>query len=199
MKNSILFEEIRKKIENSRFYSIENKYRYFVYPYKGLEPIKPAEMNYLGGIIAKKISNDVDLLFTFETDGIFVTYSVASLLNKPLVVARAFHYNLKNPMRLTQETGYYTRELFFSLGDKDVKKVAIIDCIHSTGGSVKSAIKLFSKLGIEVEGVYVVINKPDYNDKKFLEKIKDKFFAIYDVKIIGSHLKVDQSKYLGGF
>src|SRR3989344_4278548 len=190
-----MFEKIKNKIENSKVYIASNDYRYFVYPYKGLTPMEPAEINYLGKTIAKKISKDIDLLFTFETDGIFITSSVSSALGKPMVVARKFHYNLKNPIRLVQRSGYFKRNLFFSLGDYDIKKVAIIDCIHSTGGSIKAAMKVFDTLGIDVDSVYVVINKVDYNDGDFLKKIKDKFFALYDVEIFDNHVRAYKSKY----
>ena len=190
-----MFEKIKKKIEKSKVYQTENGYKYFVYPYKGLTPTDPKELNYLAKIIAKRISKDVDLLFTFETDGIFITYPVSSLLDKPFVCARKFHYNLEKPVKLSQKTGYYKRDLFFSLNGCNKRKVAIIDCVHSTGGSIKGAIKIFKKLIIEVAGIYVVVNKVDYNDKTFLKKIKNKFFAIYDVKIINDKVVACRSKF----
>lgn len=190
-----MFEKIRKKIEKSAVYQTKNGYKYFVYPFKGLTPIDPQEFIYLAKVIAKKISKDIDFIFTFETDGIFIASPVSFLLNKPLLCARKFHYNLANPIKLTQKTGYYKRDLFFSLNGCDSRKVAVIDCVHSTGGSIKGALRIFKKLKIEVTGIYVIINKINYNDKSFLKKIKNKFFAIYDVKIINDRVSAYRSKF----
>jgi len=190
-----MFEKIRKKIEHSKVYKTNNGYKYFVYPYKGLEPVDPKEINYLAKIVASRIDKDVDLLFTFEIDGIFITSAISLLTGKPLVAARKFHYNLKNPIKLIQQSGYYKRNLFFSLEGYNIKKVAIIDCIHSTGGSIKAALKLFDEIGADVRGIYVVVNKINYNDHDFLKRVKNKFFAIYDVEIIDNNLKVYKSKY----
>lgn len=191
-----MFEKIKEKIKNSIVYKTGDNYKYFVYPYKGINPIDPKEINYLGDIISLKIKKDVDFLFTFETDGIFIAYSVASILNKPLVVARKFHYNFKNPTKLVQQTGYYKRNLFFSINDCNFKKVAIIDCVYSTGGSIGAALKTFNNLNIEVVNVCVVINKINYNNSEFFRDIENKFFAVYDVEIKDNNdIRVNKSEY----
>jgi adenine/guanine phosphoribosyltransferase-like PRPP-binding protein len=189
-----IFEKIRARIEESRVYQAANNYQYFIYPYKGISPINPKELDYLASLIAKKISKDIDFIFSFEMDGVFTAYRTASLLKKPFVCARAFHYNLKKPIKLKQKTGYYEREMFFSLGKLKAKKVAIVDCIYSTGGSIQAAIKKFEKLKINVTNVCVVVNKINNNEAP-LNKIKDKFFAVFDAEIIDKKIIVCQSKF----
>lgn len=176
-------------------YKTENGYEYFVYPYKGITPIDSKEINYLAEIFNSKIPKDVDLIFTVETDGIFLALPVSSLSEKPLVVARIFNYNMTNFFQFTQETGYYKRELFFSFDLNKIKKVAIVDCILSTGGTLKAAIDLFKKLGVEVEGIYVVINKINYSDTKFLDQIKNRLFAVFDAEVNEGSIIIDKSKY----
>lgn len=191
-----MFEKILKRIENSPVYATENGYKYFLYPYKGIEPIYPAEIKYLAKAIAKKIDKSIDLLFTFETDGICLASAVSLITGKPLVIARKFHYNVENCVKFSQKTGYYERMMYFSLNNyQKVNKVVIIDCINSTGGSIKAAIKEFKKLEIKVAGVCVAINKTNYSDKSLMKKIKNKFFAVYDVKILKNAVKVVRSKY----
>ena len=189
------FESIRKRLSEMPIYKTENGYEYFVYPYKGITPIDSKEINYLAEIFNSKIPKDVDLIFTVETDGIFLALPLSSLSEKPLVVARIFNYNVTNFFQFTQETGYYKRELFFSFDLNKIKKVAIVDCILSTGGTLKAAIDLFKKLGVEVEGIYVVINKINYSDTKFLDQIKDRFFAVFDAEIKEDSIVVNKSKY----
>ena len=190
-----MFEFIKKKLSEMPLYKTENGYEYFVYPYKAITPIDDKEIKYLAEIFVSEIPKDVDLIFTVETDGIFLALPVASLLEKPLVVARKFSYNMSNVFQLTQETGYYKRELFFSFDLNKVKKVAIIDCVLSTGGTIKATIDLFNRLKVEVVGVYVVINKINYSDTKFLDQIKDRLFAVFDIEINKNNVIVNKSKY----
>lgn len=190
-----LFEKIKTRLEQSRVYKTENGYEYFVYPYKGLIPTNPSELDYVAKIISKKIRTDVDFIFTFEMDGVLTAYKVASLLKKPFVCAKSFHYNIPGPIVINQKTGYYNREMFFSLDGLKPKRVAIVDCIHSTGGSIKAALKIFAQLNIEVTNICVVVNKKNYNNTKFLNKIEDKFFAIFDAKILDGKVVVNKSQF----
>lgn len=76
-----------------------------------------------------------------------------------------------------------------------LKKIAIIDCVLSTGGTIKAIIDLFNKLKIEMVGVYVVINKINYSNTKLLDQIKDRLFAVFDVEINKNNVVVNKSKY----
>lgn len=189
-----MIEKIKKNIKSSRIYNIKN-YKYFVYPYKGITPINSEEIKYLSNIIASKIPKDTDLIFSVEVDGIFTALPVAILLGKPLVIARSFDYRMPKSFHFTQKTGYYERQLYFNFDPQKVKKVSIVDCILSTGGTIRSAINLFNKMGIQVEGIYTVINKVDYFDIKLLSQIKSRFFSIFDVKIEGKNIIVVKSKF----
>lgn len=197
LKNNMndIFEIIRQNLEKAPVYKTENNYQYFIYPYKGLTPANPKELDYLARLMAKNIGKEVDLIFSFEMDGALLAYKVASLLNKPFVCAKSFYYNLKNIIKFKQKTGYYSREVFFSLGDLQVKKVAIVDCLYSTGGSISAAVKVFDKLGITVSTVCVAVNKLNYHNQKYFQKIKAKFFAIYDVEIKESRVKAVKSRF----
>jgi hypothetical protein len=44
-------------------------------------------------------------------------------------------------------------------------------------------------------GVYVVINKINYSDTKFLDQIKDRLFAVFDIEINKNNVIVNKSKY----
>jgi len=189
------FKNIKKRLEAMPLYKTENGYEYFVYPYKGITPIDDKEINYLAKTISSKISKNVDIIFSVEIDGIFTALPVAVLLGKPLVVARTFDYKMSNSFHFTQKTGYHKRDLFFYFDFKKIKEVAIVDCIVSTGGTLKAVLTSFKKLGVKVEGIYVVVNKLNYSDIEFLDKIKDRFFAIFDVEIKNKSLIVKKSKY----
>lgn len=189
------FEAVKRRLEEMQTYKTENGYEYFVYPYKGITPINDKEIKYLAKIIASKISRDVDLIFSVETDGIFTALPVAMSLGKPLVVARSFDYKMHKFFHFTQRTGYHERELYFYFDPQKVKKVAIIDCILSTGGTIKASVNLFKKLGVEVEGIYTVINKINYSDATLIQEITDKFFSLFDVEIKQFGIIVSKSRY----
>ena len=189
------FESVKRRLEGMQIYKTENGYEYFVYPYKGITPINNKEIKYIARSIASKISKDVDLIFSVETDGIFTALPVAMLLCKPLVVARSFDYKMSKYFHFTQKTGYHERELYFYFDPQKVKKVAIIDCILSTGGTIKASVDLFEKLGVKVEGIYTVINKINYSDTVFIQKIADKFFSLFDVEIKQAGMIAEKSKY----
>ena len=189
------FDDIKKRLEAMQVYKTSNGYEYFVYPYKGITPINDKEVKYLAEVIASKISKDVDLIFTIDTDGIFTALPVALLLKKNLVSARLFNYKMAKSFNFIQETGYRKRKMYFYFDTKKIKKVAIVDCILSTGGTIKAIMDLFKKLGVEVEGVYTVINKLNYSDMEFVSEIKDVLFSIFDVEIINDRVIVKKSKY----
>jgi len=189
------FTVVKRRLEKMPTYKTENGYNYFVYPYKGIIPIDNKELKYLAQIVASKISNDIDAIFTVETDGIFTALPVAMLLNKPLIVARSFDYRMSKSFHFTQKTGYHERELFFHFDLLKIKKVAIIDCVLSTGGTIKASMDLFKKLDVEVEGVYVVVNKTNYSNIEFIHHIKDRFFSLFDIQIRNEKILVKKSKY----
>ncbi|PJA88292.1 MAG: hypothetical protein CO139_03880 [Candidatus Moranbacteria bacterium CG_4_9_14_3_um_filter_36_9] len=189
------FEAVKKRLEGMRVYKTENGYEYFVYPYKGITPINDKEIKYLAKTIASKIPKDVDLIFSVETDGIFTALPVAMLLGKPLVVARSFDYKMPKSFHFTQKTGYHERELYFYLDPQKIEKVAIIDCILSTGGTIRASMDLFNKLGIEVVGIYTVINKINYFNVEFIKNIKNRLFSLFDVEIKSKRIIVERSKY----
>ena len=189
------FAIVKRRLEKMPTYKTENGYKYFVYPYKGITPIDDKDIKYLAETVASKISNDVDAIFTVETDGIFTALPVAMLLSKPLIVARSFNYKMSKYLHFTQKTGYHERELFFHFDPSKIKKIAIIDCVLSTGGTIKASMDLFKALGVEVEGVYVVINKVNYSNLEFIDDIKSRFFSLFDVEIINKKIFVKKSKY----
>lgn len=191
------FKNIEKKLEAMPTYETENGYEYFVYPYKGITPINSKDIKYLAETIASKISKNVDMIFTVETDGIFTALPVAMLLEKPLVVARSFNYKMGKCFHFVQKTGYHKKELFFHFNPSKIKKIAVVDCILSTGGTTKAIIDLFRKLNVEVDGIYVVANKTNYSDTKFIKQIKNRLFCLFDVEIKNNKVLVKKSEYCG--
>lgn len=140
------------------------EYKYFIYPFKGFGLVNYSLYYGLGKYLAKFISKDTEVIITVESDGIPVASFVAAELGLPLIIAKAYHYNLPC-VEFVQQTGYYNRPMFLS---KEIagKKVALVDCMISTGGTAKAMLEAASSLpNTEVTGVYCINNKENYGNQ----------------------------------
>lgn len=136
-------------------------YKYFIYPFKGLTLVDHGLYKILAQYLAKMIAKDTEVLLTVEADGIGIATLVAAELNLPLVICKSFHYNAPC-LEFEQKTGYYNRLMYMPKVIQG-KKVGIIDCLISTGGTIKTMIeKAISLPGTTINGVYCVNNKSNY-------------------------------------
>lgn len=176
LKNEKMIKKIVARIENAPHYGIGN-YNYFVYPYKGIEPIDMTEIKYLAEILASKIPKEVDTIVTIESDGILIATLVADILGTKLLIAKTFDYQLDDRIEFEQVTGYYNRKMFVK-PDNTIKNVAIVDCVISTGGSAKGLISALDEKNINVLGFYTIIDKCNYRGSSLLS---NKIFSIFSV------------------
>jgi len=155
-----MFEDADIRTATARGGTVEN-YQYFMYPFKGFTLANHGVYNTLAEYLANMVAPDTEVIVSIEADGIGIATLVAAHLRLPLVIAKSFHYGV-DCVSFTQQTGYYNREMFMT---RDVagKKVAIVDCMVSTGGTVKNMIDvLTSKLECGVTGVHCLNNKSNY-------------------------------------
>jgi adenine/guanine phosphoribosyltransferase-like PRPP-binding protein len=170
-----------KLIENSKVYDI-NGYKYFVFPFKGIFPMNCQLLKEIVNEMKVNISPESNKIFTFMTDGIIVALPIALEMNKSLIIARDFHYNLPNVISFLQETNYYKRKMYFT-GLKESDKIDIVDAVISSGKSILSVIDKLEKIGCEIKGIHTVVNKIDYGGSNLLKQKGYKFFSLVDVKI----------------
>lgn len=167
-------------IINSNNGSITN-YKYFLYPFKNFTYTDPKDEVLLAESLSKFIPKDIDFLVTFEADGIGITKLISIIMNVPMIVCKPFHYNQK-VFSFIQKTGYFSRKMYCpSLIEG--KKIAIIDCIVSTGGTIKGFLSGLNNNfpDTEVAGIYSVVNKKDFNFKKNFAPIDFKY--LFDISI----------------
>ncbi len=116
-----------------------NSYHYYIYPFKGITLTNFKLLQTLSEYLARMIPKETETILTIETDGISVATCVAAELSLPLIICKSFYYNMP-AIELPQKTGYYERQMYLPRIIEG-KKVAIVDCMMSTGGTVKGMIE----------------------------------------------------------
>ena len=190
-------EVLIKKIEKSKIYMIKN-YNYFVYPFKGIEPLTSAELLASTQMLEKLLppSNSYDLILTFMTDGIILALPTALKLNKRLWIARDHHYHVCN-IGFDQLTGYLSRKMYLNAFwiDENQKplRIIIVDAIISTGGTVINSVNSLSEKyneKIMLCGVYALITKPQYRGcQKIRKELEVPCKSVFSVYHNGKNLK----------
>lgn len=180
-------DSVVEEYHNSPVYTIKNStgsvknYKYFIYPYKNFTESNIQNEAFIAKYMSLLIPKNIDYLVTFEADGIGIGKLISYLLNKPLIVCKPFHYHQK-VISFSQKTGYFERKMYCPAIVKG-KKVAIIDCMTSTGGTIKGLIKKLNRSKTKTLGVYVVVNKTNYHhEKNPFGKIPYKY--LFDVEVI---------------
>lgn len=143
--------------------SVDN-YKYFLYPYKNFGRSLPKDEEFVAKHLAHFIDPTVDYLVTFEADGIGITKLISVITDIPMLVCKTFHYN-QPVFKFTQKTGYFERDMYCPKLVEG-KKIAIVDCMVSTGGTVSGLVGAINdqKINTDIKGIYTVVNKTNYQE-----------------------------------
>ncbi len=166
---------------------VEN-YQYFIYPFKGMTLVDTALYQLLGKFLARMIPKEAEVIVSIEADGIGIATFVAAELSLPLIIAKQFHYNVPC-VEFTQQAGYHKRQMYLPTCIEG-KNVALVDCMVSTGGTIKAMAKTMQQMkDVTIVGTYCVNDKNNY-------RTKEKTLAGYPYKYlisanIDEHGKVD--------
>lgn len=152
-----------RRIDNSRG-SVES-YFYFLYPFKGYSLANTKHYKLLARYLAKMIPKEAEVIVSIESDGIGIATLVAAELELPLIISKHHHYNV-DCIKLVQEAGYHKRDMYLPTVVAG-KKIAIVDCMVSTGGTVKALVSAIESLpGTTILGTYCVNDKNNYRTKE---------------------------------
>jgi adenine/guanine phosphoribosyltransferase-like PRPP-binding protein len=180
-----VLDRIADKIVSSRRIDYKT-YNYFVWPYKGIAPMDPEELDTLVSLLATRIPVAADLLFTFQTDGEILAVPLALQLKKRLTICRDITYDMPNPLVITQHTRYWTRNLYC---ERPVSQgVVIVEAIISTGNTVIEAVQRIQDCGAKVIGVVAAVSKIDYGGEARIEK-ETKLKTSVLARVIGTAAK----------
>ena len=156
-------------------------YPYFIHPIT--DGVPRLEPNVLEAIIELSVPlinwENIDVILGIEAMGLPLMAPLSMRTNIPMVIARKREYGLEGEIEINQETGYSKGSIF--LNDiKPGEKIAIIDDVLSTGGTIRSVIEGVKRTGALIKNIVVVVEKGpgmellqnDYPDIKFDSLVK---------------------------
>lgn len=157
-----------ERIKSSRPYRIGG-YDYFVWPFKGIEPINPSELGFLVEELARLVPKEAEVLLTFMTDGDILSVPLAQRLQLPLIICRDHHYHMADPIKIRQKPAYFDRDLYFARPPGGLK-VCIVDAIISTGATVCAAGEALRNAGCALVGVVAAVERLDKPGRTVIEE-----------------------------
>ena len=136
-------------------------YHYFVHPLSdGVPAIEPALLDEVASALAARLPAEVEALATAEAMGLPLGTALALRRGLPLVVLRKRGYGLPGEVEVAQATGYSRNTLYLN-ADVAGHRVAVVDDVLSTGGTLRATVAALRRAGAEVAGVAVVFAKDD--------------------------------------
>ena len=138
----------------------KGEYPYFIHPITdGVPRLNPNVLEAITDLAVDSIEwNNVDLILGIEAMGLPLVAPVSIKTKIPMVVARKRQYELEGEITIDQATGYSKGSMY--LNDlKEGERVAIIDDVLSTGGTIRSVIEGVISSGAKVSNVLIVVEK----------------------------------------
>ena len=138
----------------------KGQYPYFIHPITdGVPRLNPNVLEAITDLAVDSIEwNNVDLILGIEAMGLPLVAPISLKTKIPMVVARKRQYELEGEITIDQTTGYSKGSMY--LNDlKKGEKVAIIDDVLSTGGTIRSVIEGIINSGAMVTNVLIVVEK----------------------------------------
>jgi len=156
-------------------------YPYFIHPITdGVPRLEPKVLDAIIELSVPLIDwKDIDVILGIEAMGLPLMAPLSMRTNIPMVIARKRQYGLEGEIEINQETGYSKGSIF--LNDiKPGEKIAIIDDVLSTGGTIRSVIEGVKRTGALIKNIVVVVEKGpgmeilqnDYPEIKFDSLVK---------------------------
>lgn len=135
-------------------------YPYFIHPVTdGVPRMNPEVLTAITELVLARVDwSGVDVLLGIEAMGLPLTAPLSMATGIPLVVARKRSYGLEGEVKIDQSTGYSKGAMY--LNDlKQNERVAIIDDVLSTGGTLEAVIEGVRRTGAEVAEIIAVVEK----------------------------------------
>ena len=137
-------------------------YPYFIHPITdGVPRLEPNVLQAIVDLTEPLVDWDnIDIILGIEAMGLPLTAPLAMRTGVPMVIARKRNYGLEGEVQIDQQTGYSKGSIY--LNDiKPGERIAIIDDVLSTGGTMRSVIEGVKQTKASVENIVVVVEKGD--------------------------------------
>ncbi len=137
-------------------------YPYFIHPITdGVPRLEPNVLQAIVDLIEPLVDWDnIDIILGIEAMGLPLTAPLAMRTGVPMVIARKRDYGLEGEVEINQQTGYSKGSIYLN----DIKageRIAIIDDVLSTGGTMRSVIEGVKQTKASVENIVIVVEKGD--------------------------------------
>ena len=135
-------------------------YPYFIHPITdGVPRMDPKVLNAITKLVVGRVDwSKVDMILGIEAMGLPLTAPLSMATGLPLIIARKRSYGLEGEVEIDQSTGYSKGAMYLN----DLKKgerIAILDDVLSTGGTLEAVIEGVRRTGAEVTDVIAVVEK----------------------------------------
>jgi adenine phosphoribosyltransferase len=137
-------------------------YPYFIHPITdGVPRMNPDVLSAITELVVDRVDwSKVDLLLGIEAMGLPLTAPLSMATGIPLVIARKRAYGLQGEIEIDQSTGYSKGEMYLNNIQKG-ERIAILDDVLSTGGTLEAVIEGVRRANAEVTNVVAVVEKGD--------------------------------------
>ena len=137
-------------------------YPYFIHPITdGVPRLEPNVLQAIVDLTEPLVDWDnIDIILGIEAMGLPLTATLAMRTGVPMVIARKRNYGLEGEVQINQQTGYSKGSIYLN----DIKageRIAIIDDVLSTGGTMRSVIEGVKQTKASIENIVIVVEKGD--------------------------------------
>ena len=137
-------------------------YPYFIHPITdGVPRLEPNVLQAIVDLTEPLVDWDnIDIILGIEAMGLPLTAPLAMRTGVPMVIARKRNYGLEGEVQIDQQTGYSKGSIYLN----DIKageRIAIIDDVLSTGGTMRSVIEGVKQTKASIENIVIVVEKGD--------------------------------------
>jgi adenine phosphoribosyltransferase len=156
-----MFERLTRSLETCPMVR-RGEYHYFINPVSdGIPAVEPALLREIARAMVRVMDLErVDIIVVAEAMGIHIGTTLSLMTDIPLNVVRKRRYDLPGECAVHQATGYSKGELYIN-GLSRGMRVAIVDDVLSTGGTMRAILGALQTMGVEVADVCVAIRRGD--------------------------------------
>jgi adenine phosphoribosyltransferase len=156
-----MFERLTRSLETCPMVR-RGEYHYFINPVSdGIPAVEPALLREIARAMVRVMDLErVDIIVVVEAMGIHIGTTLSLMTDIPLNVVRKRRYDLPGECAVHQATGYSKGELYIN-GLSRGMRVAIVDDVLSTGGTMRAILGALQTMGVEVADVCVAIRRGD--------------------------------------
>ena len=135
-------------------------YPYFIHPVTdGVPRMDPEVLKAIVELTIERVDwRQVDVLLGIEAMGLPLAAPLSMATGVPLVVARKRSYGLEGEVKIDQATGY-SKGVMYLNDINEGERVAILEDVLSTGGTLEAVIDGVHRAGAEVTEIVAVVEK----------------------------------------